>query len=756
MASTLFKEVNYNAGRLIEEIDTGDIGLPDIQRPFVWSHTKVRNLFDSMYRGFPVGYLLFWSNAGVGVRQIGDGTKQSSPRLLIVDGQQRLTSLYSVLRGKPVLNENYSETRLRIGFRPRDAQFTVTDPAIEKDPDYLPDISVLWAEGQRRQVERDFLARLSKTQELKREEEDRLTEALDRLYDLQHYPFTAMELSASVDEEQVAEVFVRINSQGITLNQDDFILTLMSVFWEEGRKELERFSREARKPTTGTASPFNHFIEPDPGQLLRVAIALGFRRGALRHVYSLLRGRDLKTGQFSEQQREAQFDTLRSAQSFSLDLTNWHEFLKVLIRAGFRSGRMITSQNALLYAYAFFLIGRHDYGVDAYRLREVIARWFFMSALTGRYTSSPESRVEQDLNRLPEEKSADAFVDALDGIVDQTLTRDYWGIALPNALATSSARSPELFAYYAALVLLDARVLFSHLRVSELFDPAVNAKKAALERHHLFPRAYLAKTGRSGPRVYNQIANMALLEWPDNAAVSDTAPADYFPALMERLKPAESENARFWHALPAGWEQLEYEHFIETRRRLMANVIRAGFERLRRETDEPPIDLRTLVAEGEGSALEFKSSARYNVHTKQRDPELEWLIVKTVAGFANANGGTLLVGVDDDGQPLGLDNDLKLLGKKQDIDGYELWLRDLFEAALGKVTAAGVATTFPTLDEVTVCRVDVPAAGQPVFANRPKGEKADEFFLRSGNSTRRLTPQEVIDYLSERAVASPT
>jgi len=183
-----------------------------------------------------------------------------------------------------------------------------------------------------------------------------------------------------------------------------------------------------------------------------------------------------------------------------------------------------------------FLIGRRDYAVDSHRLRQVIARWFFMSALTGRYTSSPESRFEQDLGRLPAtDGGADAFVDTLDQIVNQTLTPDFWRIALPERLATSSARSPELYAYYAALILLDARVLFSRLRISELFDPAIHENRSALERHHLFPRAYLATLGRSTTREYNQIANFALLEWPDNAAVSDKPPAAYFPAFCDRL-----------------------------------------------------------------------------------------------------------------------------------------------------------------------------------------------------------------------------
>lgn len=142
---TVFKKVDYNLSGLLHYIDMGDIGLPDIQRPFVWSAAKVRDLFDSMYRGFPVGYLLFWANGQPNhARQIGLEEKgHKTPSLLIVDGQQRLTSLYSVFRGKPVLDENFQERRLKIAFRPRDGRFEVTDAAVEKDPEFIPDISKL-------------------------------------------------------------------------------------------------------------------------------------------------------------------------------------------------------------------------------------------------------------------------------------------------------------------------------------------------------------------------------------------------------------------------------------------------------------------------------------------------------------------------------------------------------------------------------------------------------------------------------------
>jgi hypothetical protein len=582
MKATLFKEVGYSLSKLIEDIEIGEIGLPDIQRPFVWNQAKVRDLFDSMYKGFPVGYLLFWAN-GIGNdhRQIGIDTKQNIPRLLIVDGQQRLTSLYSVLKGKPVLKNDYSAQHIRIAFRPKDATFEVADAAIQKDPEFMPDISELWAgKISRNRFFKNFLERLGKYREISDDEEDSLCESIDRLYDLRSYPFTALELSSTVNEEDVADVFVRINSKGITLNQADFILTLMSVFWDEGRMQLEHFCRKAKQPSTSEASPYNHYIEPSPDQLLRVAVGLGFRRARLQYVYSILRGKDLETEQFSEKQRIAQFEILKQSQSAVLNLQNWHEFLKTLTRAGFRSTSMISSQAALLYAYVMFLIGKKDYGIDNYTLRNVIARWFFMTTLTARYSSSPETTMEADLGRLRTIKDGKTFCATLNQIITDTLTEDFWKIALPNSLATSSARSPSLFAYYASLNLLDARVLFSKMKVSELLDPALKAKKSAIERHHLFPRAYLKKLEVTELRDTNQIANFGLVEWSDNIDISDMSPSEYFPKYVERFSKDELDEMSYWHALPEGWEAMSYENFLVSRRKTMAKVIRDGFSKL--------------------------------------------------------------------------------------------------------------------------------------------------------------------------------
>lgn len=580
--TTLFKEVNYSLNKLIADIDMGEIGLPEIQRPFVWPNTKVRDLFDSMYKGFPVGYLLFWSNGvGNGHRQIGANTKQKVPRLLIVDGQQRLTSLFAVLKGLPVVRSDYSQNHIQIAFRPKDQKFEVADAAILRDPEYISNISELWAgDLSRNRFVRQFIAKLDEHRSLTEDEEDHLIESIDRLYDLQNYPFTALELSSTVDEEQVADVFVRINSQGVTLNQADFILTLMSVFWDQGRADLEKFCRDARHPVTSLASPFNYFIRPDPDQLLRVNVGLGFRRARLRHVYSILRGKDLETEAFSEERRDEQFVVLQQAQTHVLNLQNWHEFLKCLMRAGYRSEKMITSQSALLYSYVFFLVGKQDFHVDHYALRNLIARWFFMVSMTGRYSGSPETVMEQDLARLRGLTTAVEFIQTLDRVIESAFTEDFWNITLPENLATSSARSPSLFAYYAALNLLDAKVLFSQMRVNELIDPAIRGRKASIERHHLFPKAYLQRIGYDSTRDTNQIANFALVEWADNIDIKASPPSTYYPDYAARFSADELAEMLYWHALAENWTEMDYESFLTDRRKRIAQVIKEGFSRL--------------------------------------------------------------------------------------------------------------------------------------------------------------------------------
>jgi len=286
MAETVFTRVDYDLGSLVKYIGLGEIGLPDIQRPFVWNNAKVRDLFDSMYKGYPVGYLLFWQNGLTGAsRTIGVDNKQKPPRLVIVDGQQRLTSLYAVVKGIPVLRGNFKSEYIHIAFNPLEERFEVADAAIRRDKTFIPNISILWRDNARiTQIIRRYTDELQNTRNISEREVRKIEDSIEKLKGLLSYPFTALELASDIDEEGVSDVFVRINSKGTPLNQADFILTLMSVFWDKGRAALEQFCRESRKPSKGIASPFNYFIEPSPDQLLRVGVGVAFKRARLKYV----------------------------------------------------------------------------------------------------------------------------------------------------------------------------------------------------------------------------------------------------------------------------------------------------------------------------------------------------------------------------------------------------------------------------------------------------------------------------------------
>jgi hypothetical protein len=349
------------------------------------------------------------------------------------------------MTGARVLRDDYTETEIQIAFRPSDATFAVADAAIRRDPEFIANISSLWQAGQRYATVNDFLAKLRARRAVDGVEEERLRHAIDRLCELQHYQFNVVELNAAADELQVAEIFVRINSEGITLIQADFILTLMSVFWDKGRKDLEDFCRACRVPSVSAASPFNWYIHPQPPQLLRAVVAVAFRRAVLKNIYTLLRGKDLETGKPSRQRSEEQFTRLAGAQEQVLNLTHWHEFLLCLERAGFRGRRMISSENAIIFSYALWLLGRVDYRVPLDRLREVIARWFFMAHTTSRYSGSFETQVERDLGRLADvpARDADGFVAVLSKVVEDTFTTDFWEITLPTSCPARRRSRPR-------------------------------------------------------------------------------------------------------------------------------------------------------------------------------------------------------------------------------------------------------------------------------------------------------------------------
>lgn len=645
--SLMFGHHPWTVADLVSGVDQGTVRLPDIQRPFVWPNAKVRDLIDSMYRGYPVGELMFWANKEVGKgKAIGAEAKTQDASMQVVDGQQRLTSLYAVLKGLAVWREDYSREKIAIAFNPLTERFEVPTPAFKKSAEWIPDIVAIFDDPITARY--DYLSRLKKdpNRVVDASAERTVEMAIMRLHQLRNYQFQVVQIRENVPRETVADIFVRINSEGVSLSSADFILTWMSVFWEEGRTELEMWARNSRFTPAEVSSildekcawtPRNAYMSFDPGQILRVAIAVGLRRAKLQDAYNALRGRDPRTRLIDPKRREAELAKLKDGQAHAIKGLHWDEFLKVLERAGFRSRDMITSKNTILYSYALWLIGRVDFKVPVDELREVMARWFFMSQITGRYTSSPETRMQEELNRLDGlNESAAEYVKILNAQIDAAVPSDWWKVTLPDHLDTSSAGAPAYVAYVAALNILDADVLLSTSKVKDWLNPTRTTVKG-IEKHHLFPKDFLKTTlGLTENRKMNQVANFALVEWSDNIAISNQPPMIYWPQEVadKNIEEGRRRRQEEWHGLPDDWTSLGYDEFLYQRRRLMAQVTHEGFKRLTDPNYEPDLTRPDLA----GAVPDVEDATSV---TQMDLPTLENLVTD---GFLPP--GTLLTPVD--------------------------------------------------------------------------------------------------------------
>ena len=580
----IYSDTSYTIGQLISYIETGSIAVPDLQREYVWKPSDIRDLLDSMYKGYPIGYLLLWESQGKedDSRYIGVDEKSSRHNYLIIDGQQRLTSLYAIMTGKEIKVKG--NKKIKIAFNPLTEKFDVQNASIERNPEWIADISDLYLASSMysfigNYIEKVNDSRLKKEEpELLPEEKEKLEHTINDLINLRGYHIGTLTINRDVDEEKVADIFTRVNSGGVKLTENDFILTLISVNDPDLRDDIEHFCEDNKQAVI-------KLMNLEPKHIIRIAMAYIFKRGRLKYAYQVLRGIELKRGSTKIEDEEAKrnaFADLREGLENVLNIENWNQFEKAIISAGYLNETNITSTNALIASYILYLIGKYDFGVNNNLLRNLIARWFYIMVLRGTYTNSFETTVQEQLNELIElEKNENSFRDYINRKLRLSSTDDYFEQILPEELSTSSTNSPAWNAYLAALSVMDVKALFSDLKVSLLFSGNLDGTKKSVERHHLFPKEYLHSIGIDDDKDTNQIANYAYIEWPDNIDISDDPPNVYFPKMVSLFVPEDRiSELETIHALPDKWYELDYKEFLNQRRKLMATVIKNGYETL--------------------------------------------------------------------------------------------------------------------------------------------------------------------------------
>ena len=600
MATQRYSVTPHPIDTLLTWVKSGEIAIPEIQRPFVWEATKVRNLLDSLYQGFPVGYLIAWRNPTVKLK---DGTTSAGKRILI-DGQQRVTALMASLLGMEVLTKDYERIRIRIAFNPLaegDApSFEVSNPAIAKNPLWIPDVSKLF------QTDADLFdqtdAYISRNPEIDR---SLVGKALQRLLKIVNNSVGLIELAEDLDIETVTEIFIRVNSAGAELSQADFAMSKIAVnetyggntlrkaieyfchlaispdFYSQIEKNDPEFCRSEFFPKMAWLKDVNDDLyDPTYTDMLRVAFTSEFGRGKLQDLVALLSGRNFATKQYEESIAEASFAKLKQGVLAFMSKTHFDRIIMILKSAGFVTSDLIRSRNASNFAYILYLRGRRE-NLAAHEIESLVRRWFAMSILRGRYSGSPETAFDFDIRQI----NSQGLQPYAEAVIENELPSTFWTGMLPQLMDTSSSTSPYFIAYQAAQARLgDRGFLSAGITVRDLL---LNRG----DKHHVFPRKHLQRAGATRSS-YNQIANFVMAQSEINIAIGDKAPEAYFTELREQVNggptryggisdPAELRANLVMNCLPTtllDGDLPAYEDFLVERRRLMAEKIRLWVE----------------------------------------------------------------------------------------------------------------------------------------------------------------------------------
>ena len=575
-------------------IKTDEIAIPEIQRPFVWKKSKVRNLMDSLYKGFPIGYLIVWRNPSVKLK---DG-KTSSGKRILIDGQQRVMALAAALLEEPVTNKDYKKEKTVIAFNPTSEEFEVQNPAILKDPSWIPNIAPI-VNGKKGtiQVHREYCSANPDA------DEARIEQILEKLKKIQGKTLGLIELEHDLDIDEVTTIFERINSEGVPLSKSDFAMSKIASYGEFGsnlRNLIDYFCKLAADPgfyqiaENNKESDFKYLnvirwlkdesdnmYEPEYSDVLRVALISEFNRGKMGDLVSLLSGRNFETREFEKEIQDNTFKRLEKAILRFANEQNFKKFIMIIRSAGFVHHKMIRAKGVLNFTYAAYLKLK-DSGVPQGEIESFIRKWFVMSLLTNRYSSSPETAFDSDIKQLTKDHNKH-----LKYLEDSELSEAFWKTKLTGELETSSQNSQFLSVFFAAQIKSNDRgFLSTDITVRDMVEGHGDI-------HHIFPKAYVKRT-YNDRKDYNQIANLAYMQSEINKSIGDSSPPEYLDKVLEQCKGGQPKfggisNEESLHdnmvqnSIPATTPKAsigEYHDFLRERRNLMADKIRRYYESL--------------------------------------------------------------------------------------------------------------------------------------------------------------------------------
>jgi hypothetical protein len=729
-------KIDTTVGKLVDMIADGDLRLPEMQRRYVWPATRVRDLLDSLYRGYPSGTILVWeTDREMPSRDLGVDQEKSAfnAHRLLLDGQQRLTSLTAIVRGQPVIVRGRRKA-IDILFNldhpdgPPIEVVEVDDEASEDPND--TDLDALENEEgqdlslQERLKQRAFVVasrslladpRWVKVSDIFTKSDAQLMKGLiksleDPAYDkysrriqdvrkIRDYPYVMHVLDKSLSYEEVAEIFVRVNSLGMKLRSSDLATAQITSRWRNSLALFEQFQEECEEK----------WFTLDLGLIVRALV-----------VFTTGQSRFKSAGTIPVPKLESGWEQAKDGLRFAIN---------------FMRANLGIEDESLLSSPLFLICIGYLAKKLNYRLlpddERVLRKWFYVANARGHYSGSSETTLDTDLSLIDSGGSAPSLLEALR---KQNARFDFE----PSDLAGRGQRSALFSTAYLALKSKGAKDWRTRLALSLTHSGRFHF----VEYHHIFPKTTLK--GRYEKSEINELSNMAFVTGGTNRSMSNT-PAEKTLADVKKL---QGDRALTDHCIPLDpglWTVENYRSFLEFRRAELARTINQFIDQ---DIQNPlSVDVESLLAGGESEVVEFKQSARWDVREKKLSKVVEGAVVKAIASFLNAKGGTLLIGVDDAAQVVGLEADFHTLGKRPDRDGFQQFVVQLVEGALGRSACADLAISVVPIQGKEICVVRVSPSPRPVYL---EDQGQSRFIVRLGNTSRELMGKDALEYSRTR------
>lgn len=703
---------------ILEKIDENQLFVPAFQREYVWKRENAKQLIDSLIKEYPTGTMLTWETANPpelkGPHKYNE--KQGAVRLLL-DGQQRITTLYMLINGE--IPPYYTAPEIINDIRGLYANVETLELSyymktrMENNPSWQNITDVFKGKVSAFDLQAKFaqVGRNLAMDELKKLNDN--INAITRIKE-REFPEQTIPIKASIRE--AIDIFYKVNASGVALTEAELALAQISGYWPQARDLFKAKLTELAKE----------------GFVFKLDFIVYVLLGCLYHMGSDMR--KLHDAENDKKIRIAWGRLENQVLDYVVNLMRANAFVDHTDE--------INSPYALvpIIVYCFDKNGTHL--TDA-EIRKMV-KWFFYSQVRTRYVSQLPQKLDRDLRQV--EDSQQPFDALLQVIAEENRLE-----ILPSEFVGRAIQHP-LFSMMRWYLKSRGAVCFTtgmSLRKNM-------GSKYQLERDHIFPYSKLKDAGYGeGNRIKyalaQELTNRAILTQVANRTKSATNAADYlasvkgkFPKALELQCIPEDEEL---------WKIENYELFLEERRKILAKNLNTFLEKITVSEDAViPVSLEDVIAEGESDELEFKSTLRWDLKEGSVNKKLEEVIMKTVAAFANSQGGTLLIGVADNGEVLGLEPDYHSLGDG-DRDKFELHLRNLLNQQFGTgFVTSKIVIKFHEVSENDVCQIETSPGKEPVIVNvkDKNGQSIERFYARSGNSSQEISLGEMSAYIKER------